>query len=92
MTDNEIKKGLAELLENQEDGYTTCLEYGGKRDLEQEKLLDLLSETLKLIDRLQADYETVKAKLYCYKTWYFEAVESLENAKNEINVDWSDIE
>lgn len=60
MTDNEIKKALEELLKNQEDGYITALEYGGKRDIEHEKTLDLFKNTFDLINRLQAKNESLQ--------------------------------
>lgn len=68
MTDNEIKKRLAELRKNQEDGYTTHLEYGGKRDLEQEEMLDLFGATLDLINRKKAEIQAQNEKLHNRKS------------------------
>lgn len=61
MTDNEIIKALEALREEQENGYVTALEYGGKRDETHEEFLDLLDDTVALINRLQAENEALIA-------------------------------
>lgn len=57
MTCDEITKALEELMEEQENGYVTALEHGGKRDKTHEGFLDLLGSTIYLINRLQAEIE-----------------------------------
>ena len=57
MTDNEIIKALEELKEEQEDGYITALEFGGKRDETHEGFLALLGATIDLINRQKAEIE-----------------------------------
>ena len=53
LTDAEIKKALEELRANLDDGYSTALMWGGKRDIEAEKAIDLYGAVLDLINRLQ---------------------------------------
>ena len=60
MTDNEIVKALEELRKEQENGYVTALEFGGKRDEAHEWFLDLLGETIDFINRQKAEIERLR--------------------------------
>ena len=62
MSDNEIARAFNEFIKNQEDGYTTCLEYGGKRDSQLEKELNLFNDVLDLINRQKAEIEKFKSR------------------------------
>ena len=57
MTDNEIVKALTEFRNTLDDGYSTAIEYGGKRDEWIEKELNLLCDAIDLINRLQTENE-----------------------------------
>ena len=61
MTDNEIIKAFKDFLNEQADGYTDHIETGGERYEFIEKELELLKETDNLINRLQAENESLKA-------------------------------
>jgi hypothetical protein len=57
MTDNEIVKALEEFLYTLEDGYTTAIEFGGKRDEQIEKEIYLFRDTISIIKRQKAKLE-----------------------------------
>ena len=65
MADKEIKNQLEELRKNQMNGYITALEFGGSRNIEYEKTLDLLASAIDLIDCLEEEnkrlYKVVSA-------------------------------
>ncbi len=63
MTDKDIIKALEELRTTLDDGYSTALEYGGKRDEWIEKEIGLLCDALDLISRLQAENERLDKEL-----------------------------
>jgi hypothetical protein len=63
MTDNEIVKELEKLIEELDDGYTTCIEHGGKRDLTIERDLSLYCDVLDLINRQKAEIERLNKEL-----------------------------
>lgn len=78
MTDNEIIKALEEFLYTLEDGYTTAIEFGGKRDEQIEKEIYLLRDALSLINRQKAE----KAAL----------IEHLKKARKQIKFANAEIE
>ena len=96
MTDNEIIKALEELKKEQEDGYITALEFGGKRDETHEGFLALLGATLDLINRQKAEIERLLTENHSlaivqegfkdmYKIVQSNAIkEFAENAKEEL--------
>ena len=68
LTDKEIVEAFEKLRKNQVDGYTTCLEYGGKRDLNHEKDLELFSNVFCLIKCLQEQLATYEARNKALRT------------------------
>ena len=60
--DDEIVKALKHMRKNAYDGYTAHLENGGEVDKSEEKYIDILSETLDLINRQKAEIERLKAE------------------------------
>ena len=57
MTDKEIIEALKEHYRQVDAGYSTHLEYGGKRDEHEEEYIDLLRDVIDLINRQQAEIE-----------------------------------
>lgn len=64
MTDNEIIKALEEERAMLDNGYSTYLMYGGKKDAQMEKEIDLISNALDLINRQQAEIERLNGNLF----------------------------
>lgn len=60
MTYNEIVKALTEFRNTLDDGYSTAIEYGGKRDEWIEKELNLLCDAIDLINRQKAEIERLE--------------------------------
>jgi hypothetical protein len=87
MTDNEIIKALEALREEQENGYVTALEFGGKRDEMHEGFLDLLGATVDLISRQKAEIERLQNKLDTVKQKVLETIplvkDDIKTAKAE---------
>lgn len=67
MTDNEIKKALEEHYRQVDAGYSTHLEYGGKGDEHEEKYIYMLRDALDLINRQQAEIETLRVNVKASK-------------------------
>lgn len=65
MTDAEIIKALEEHYRQVDAGYSTHLEYGGKGDEHEEKYIYMLRDTLDLINRQQAEIESLKNECFC---------------------------
>lgn len=94
MTDNEIIKALEEERAMLDNGYSTYLMYGGKKDAQMEKEIDLISNALDLINRQQAEIERLNnlkrfEKFICERihtdkernlTWIFATKEAEQEA------------
>jgi hypothetical protein len=63
MNDNEIVKELEKLIEELDDGYTTCIEHGGKRDLTIERDLSLYRDVLDLINRQREEIDRLHKEI-----------------------------
>lgn len=60
MPDNDIIKALEKWLAEMHKAYQTYLEYGGRRDTDNEQYIDLMSNTLDIITRQKAKIEALE--------------------------------
>lgn len=89
MIDNETIKDLEEFLYTLEDGYTSAIEFGGKRDEQIEKEIYLIRDTISIIKRqkekLELSRKNNKAIMQTIADVRAEAIKGFaEKTQNEI--------